>query len=74
MIETLAATSHRLDAKTLDGRKALAHLCTAFHPHMCGICSGIATVAVTLIGYVDVGLLSGQTRGGGDCDRLLLLR
>jgi hypothetical protein len=59
-IETLATTSHESDAETLSEHKVLAHRCTTFHPHTCGLCRGAAAVDVTLIGYVDVEFLSGQ--------------
>jgi hypothetical protein len=37
----------------------LAHPREAFHPYMCGLRGGTATVAATLLGYDDVEVAAG---------------
>jgi hypothetical protein len=73
MIESLAATSHGSNVKTLAGHKVLAHQRTTFHPRMCRLHRAAAAIVTVLIGYIGARLLLGQARGGVDRDRLLPL-
>jgi hypothetical protein len=59
--ETLATASSRLNSEALDMRVVLAHPRAMFHPYTCGLCSGTAAVAATLIGYDDVEVATGMT-------------
>jgi hypothetical protein len=52
--ETLTTTSPWPNCEALAVRMVLADPRAAFHPYKCGLCRGIATVTVALIGYDDV--------------------
>jgi hypothetical protein len=56
--ETLDATSSQLNSEALAVREVLAHPHMVFHPYTCRFHGGAATVAVVLIDYDDLGLLS----------------
>jgi hypothetical protein len=58
---TLATTPSQSNPETLTAREVLAHPHVVFHPYTCGLCGGIAVVAVTLIGYDDVEVASEMT-------------
>jgi hypothetical protein len=64
-VKTLATTSYRPNLKTLVAQEVLAHPCISFHPCMCGLRGGAATVAAMLINDGDVRSLLGHEHGGG---------
>jgi hypothetical protein len=57
-MKTLAVTSSRSELETLAAHEVLAHSRATFHPYTCGLRGDTDAVAVALIGYNDLGLLS----------------
>jgi hypothetical protein len=60
-VTTLAATSSRVNSKTLPTREVLAHARVVFHPYMCRLRGGTAVIAAMFIGYDDVEVAIGMT-------------
>jgi hypothetical protein len=57
---TLVVASSQPNHETLATHEVLAHQRMVFHPCICRLCEGIDVVTAVLIGYDNIGLLSGQ--------------